>query len=206
MGLDWMLQRHKARLGFEDRYVAVTAMLNQMKGHAESPELERELEEISLSCYEVVGAPQVGEDPAANEWFRFNCYVPAIESMEGGALDPEQEAFWRKPFEELLELHRGKYVMELAQDTGGLAKVQGIAAGVMDFRGKVLCSISGLDKTLVDEGFQDHTWEECLDYANRLEAELPKVPEGSRERELLEAAIEWLRFWGSKGFGFWAWY
>jgi hypothetical protein len=26
------------------------------------------------------------------------------------------------------------------------------------------------------------------------------------DRGLLEQAISWLRFWGERGFGYWAWY
>lgn len=207
MGLDWVLDKSKAKPGFEERYQTVTKMLQDMRvDGAVSKDLEEELEEISISVYEVVGAPQVGHDERANEWFRKNCYEPALEDLKKGRLSADQEAFWARPYDEILEEHKGKYVMELARDQGGEAPVSGIAVQSVDFRGKVLRFIEGISPELVDESYEDHTAEECLDYASRLEEELPNVPDGREGKELLQAAIKWLRFWGEKGFGYWAWY
>ena len=205
MGLDWMVEKIKARPGFEERYATVTRMLKEMDGEAESPELETELEEISITCYEVVGAPQVGHDERANEWFRENCYEPALKDLD--RLSPEQQKFWSSGFDNCLDAHKGKYVMELAQDQGGVASVSGMVMVTnLDFRGKVLRFIDGLPSELVDESYDDHNAEESLDYARRLEAELPNVPDGPDGKELLQGAVNWLRFWGEKGFGYWAWY
>jgi len=208
IGLDWMLEKAKAKPGFEERYATVTKMLKDMEGEAESPELEKELEEISISCYEAVGAPRVGFDERANEWFRKENWEPAHQDAKAGKLDsnPGYRDFWMQDFETCLEEHKGKYVMELARDKGGEATVSGIAASSTDFRGKVLRFIDGLDADLVNESYEDHNAEECLAYAKRLEAQLPKVPDGPDGKELLQSAIDWLRFWGERGFGYWAWY
>lgn len=210
MGLDWVLTKSKAKPGFEERYATVTRMLDQMRkqGEAESPELEEELKEISISCYEVVGAPRVGIDEVATEWFRKENWEPAHNDARAGKLDrnPQYRDFWLQDFEVCLEEHKGKYVMELAREKGGEAAVSGIAVQSVDFRGKVLRFIDGLDGGLVDESYEDHTAEECLVYAKRLEAEMSNVPDGPEGKELLQGAIDWLRFWGERGFGYWAWY
>ena len=210
MGLDWVLDKAKARPGFEERFVTVTRMLQQMReqDEAESPELEAELEEISISCYEAVGAPQVGIDEKATQWYRENNYEPAHADAKAGELDnrPELRDFWLQDFEKCLEKNKGQYVMELAEQQGGEAAVSGIAVASLDFRGKVMRYVTGLDEDLVEEAWTDHTAEECLDYAKRLAAELPNVKEGENDRGLLEEAIAWLRFWGERGFGYWAWY
>jgi len=208
MGLDWVLDKSKPKPGFEERYATVTKMLADMEGEAESPELKEELKSISISCYEAVGAPQVGIDDEATEWFRKENWEPANRDAKAGKLDnrPGFKDFWLQDFETCLEKHKGKYVMELARDKGGEAAVTGIAVQGVDFRGKVLRFIQGLDGGLVDESYENHTAEECLNYAKRLEEELPNVPAGPEGKELLQGAVDWLRFWGERGFGYWAWY
>lgn len=210
MGLDWVLTKSKAKPGFEERYATVTRMLADMrKDHqAESPRLEAELKEISISCYEAVGAPRVGIDDNATEWYRKNNYEPAHADAKAGKLDhnPATRDFWLQELDECIKEHKGQYVMELAEQKGGEAAVTGIAVQSVDFRGKVLRYIEGLDSSLVDESYEDHTAEECLAYAKKLEAELPSVKEGDNDRGLLQDAINWLRFWGERGFGYWAWY
>ena len=209
MGLDWVLDKHKARPGFEDRYATVTQRLADMRNDgAESPDLEEELKKISISCYETVGAPRVGIDEEATEWYRKNNYEPAQADAISGKLDgrPEAKEFWLRPFEECLEDHKGQYVMELAREKGGEAAVSGIAVQSIDFRGKMMRYVEGLEEGLVNEAWENHTAEECVDYAKRLAGVLPTIPDGPEGKELLQGAIDWLNFWGSRGFGYWAWY
>lgn len=208
MGLDWVLDKAKARPGHEERYKTVTRMLADMRNEgAESPLLEKELKEISISCYEAVGAPRVGIDDNATEWYRKNNYEPAhADAVAGKVRNEEQRAFWLQDFEKCLEEHKGQYVMELAEQKGGEAAVSGIAVQSVDFRGKIMRFVDGLDSGLVEEAWTDHTAEECVDYARRLEEQLPNVADGPEGKELLQGAIDWLKFWGEKGYGYWAWY
>lgn len=206
MGLDWMLNKYKPKEGFEERLQVVAKLLKEIRASetAVSPQLEAELKEISVSVYEAVGAPQVGFDERANEWFRKKVYEPALKDAKKGYMGPEHAAFWKKPFEECLEAHKGQHVMELAQQEGGVASVTGVAASSLDFRGKVL-GYCGLPKELVNESYEEHTAEESLDYAKRLEEAAVKI-HNFEHREMVEGAIEWLRFWGSRGFGWYGWY
>lgn len=208
MGLDWCLIKTKPKEGFEDRFKVVTEMLSQMRQDEAiaSPQLEAELKEISVSCYEAVGAPQVGHDERANEWFREKCYDPAHKDAVAGKMHHEEQArYWGRSFEECLEDNKGRYVMELAQQEGGIASVSGMVMVTnIDFRGKILRFCEGLPEELINEAYEDHEAEESLHYANRLEIAMPKVKE--KHREDLQGAINWLRFWGERGFGWWAWY
>jgi hypothetical protein len=204
MGLDWMLDKVKARPGSEARFDEITKMLEDMKEDARSPELEAEHEAISMSVFEAVGAPRTGEDPRADEWFREHVYEPAHEDALAGKRDAHFQDFWKRSFEECLEGNKGKYVIELAEKTGGVAAVSGIATSNLDFRGKMLRFCEGLPEDLVDESYEDHTAEECVDYARRLEEQLPHVSE--EHRRTVQDAASWLRFWGELGFGYHAWY
>jgi hypothetical protein len=211
MGLDWVLDKAKARPGHEERYATVSRMLTQMREQGEAEpgeELLAEYEQVSISCYEVVGAPKIGEDDRATAWFKEHNYDPANADAKAGKLDHREEMrdFWLKPFDECLEKYKGKYVMELAEQQGGEAAVTGIAVASIDFRGKMMRYVEGLDEDLVNEAWEDHTAEECLAYAKKLEGVMPSIPDGPEGKELLQGAIDWLKFWGSRGFGYWAWY
>jgi len=188
----------------------VSRMLDQMRKEeeVESPQLEKEFEEISISCYEAVGAPKIGEDDRATAWFKEHNYEPAHADAKAGKLDHRDDAkeFWLQSFEKCLEKHVGQHVMELAEQQGGEAAVSGIAVQSIDFRGKMMRFVTGLDEELVNEAWEDHTAEECVDYAKRLTEVLPTIPDGPEGKELLQGAIDWLNFWGSRGFGYFAWY
>jgi hypothetical protein len=95
-------------------------------------------------------------------------------------------------------------VVELAREKGGVAAVGGMLTGALDFRGKVVGrSEEIIGDALAEEAYEDHSAEECLSYAKRLEEAL-----GDRQDDdvkYLREAISWLRFWGERGFGYWAW-
>jgi hypothetical protein len=215
MGLDWMVHKTKPREGCEARFAELTRLLNDMREDgATSPSLEEELEGISVNVGEVIGAPRIGVDERADRWFRE--VYDENRAREDGS--PEFAAHWSRPFEDLLEENRGRYVLELAEDQGGMAAVSGIVATSLDFRGKIVGSCPLLSRDLREEAYEDHSAEEMLDYARRLRRDLQGGVEslepsrGAARRnendweDAVDAAIRWLEFWGEKGFGYWAWY
>ena len=212
MGLDWVLQKTKARPGSEIRFAEIELAMKKIEQNSKSQEqyeeltreLSEELESISIHAFEVVGAPRIGHDKRADDWFFENAYKRNHELAKSSTRRDRWVELWSKPFDEVVEHHKGKYVLEAAEEQGGVAAVTGIAVGSADFRGKVLRFCTGLPDGLVDESYEDHTGEECLDYAARLEEALEDVVEG--DRDTVKSAIAWLRFWGEKGFGYWAWY
>jgi hypothetical protein len=181
-------------------------------------ELEESFDAASISVYEAIGAPKIGHDARATTWWREHVYGPTTERAKEIAekyahIDAARSAAtqhdveWaRKWLDKSENAHlqeaRGRYVPDLATDTGGNASITGMIAGPLDFRGKIMRFIEGIPDSLVSEAWEDHSAIECVDYANRLEPYL----KDAKPREDLQAAIDWLRFWGSRGFGYWAWY
>lgn len=212
MGLDWVLEKTRPRMGMEREFAEVSARIGQMKkdGADPGPGILRELEGVTQSAFELVEAPRVGIDEAATEFFRQEVYEPARrEALSAGrpGIDP-----WLRPYEEILEEHRGRYVVALAEVEEGLPAVAGAATGI-DFRGDLVGRSILLPDELRQEAYRDHGPAECLDYAEAIEDHVERHKHlrdrASRlvtEQEgHLAAAVRWLRFWGSQGFGFVAW-
>ena len=132
MGLDWMLNGHVPKTGHEEQYHRIKNKLDRLDLDNQVAEnqrkllrrnLEAALEQETQSPFEVIGAPRVGIDEQATEWFRVNAYQPAqarvaIERAKPSARDPNNpqwgdrnEAFlghWDRPFEALVQAEHGK--------------------------------------------------------------------------------------------------
>lgn len=231
MGLDWMLHGHVPKPGREEQYRRIKDKLDRLELDDEVPEnqrkplrrdLEAALEQEALSPFEVIGAPRVGIDEAATEWFRLNVYLPiqqrvAVEKLKPSARDPNNPQWddrneglvkhWDRPFEAVLVDERGKYVVELAKEREGIAAITGVLCSSLDFRGKAVAMAEALPAELRNEAYDDHDAAACIDYANRLEAALEDVDDEHLEELIdIRAAVKWLRYWGSRRFGFSGWY
>ena len=248
MGLDWMLDAHKAKPGCEKQYRRIIEKLHALENDKsidleQSEVLRRDLEaalkQAAVSPFQVIGAPQVGIDGAATEWFRINVYVPtearvAIEKAKPIPRDPKyplwddrNDAFlahWDRPFEALVQAEHGKYVVELAKEQEGIAAITGFLCSSLDFRGKAVALAVVLDDDLQNEAYDDHDSHASLDFADRLEAAIAEYKAEHSDWETrkeeaeyggmvsaaadiadVEAAVRWLRYWGSRGFGFSGW-
>ncbi len=215
MGLDWMLHGSKPKPGYEKQFHRINdklAALETDAGLADDKkkqfrsDLELALKSVSISPYEVVGAPRVGIDADATEWFRKQVYEP-VQLRLSQESNPRFIAYWRRPFSEIVEDERGKYVVELAKEREGVAAITGMLCSSLDFRGKVVALSAMLPEELKNEAYDDHSGDECLDYADRIEAALREVSEEHVEEVAdVTAAVKWLRYWGSRGFGYGAWY
>ena len=82
----------------------------------------------------------------------------------------------------------------------------------LDFRGKSITFSNLINEKLKNEAYEDHTPEQCIEYANKLELSLSvhnKDNLNEKEKEyysIIEKGIKWLKFWGNKGHGFHAWF
>jgi hypothetical protein len=176
-------------------------------------ELEAEFEKVALSPFEVIGAPRVGVDEKATEWFRKNVFQDAqLRVGQEKALPKSRrnQRFldnWDRPFDDILRANTGKYVAELAPAQEGVSSIRGMLCSPVDFRGAVVGSSECLPQELQNRAYQDHRPGEALEYAEQLAAALTNVS-GEHVHEVLDlrSAVRWLRFWGSRGFGFSAWY
>lgn len=207
MGLDWLVDRRKPLAGFETEYAAILQKMGDIEASSEDAS---ELEKYSVACFEVIGCPRIGIDANATEWFR----VVYAENRAARGCAPAFRAYWSRPFKVLLAEHRGKFVAELARSREGHGAVTGILASDVDFRGKMVAYAEWLSPELAEEAYKNHTAQETLYYAAKLENAY-QVEAERRERhhedpmeddEAVPLAVKWLRFWGGNGFGFYAWH
>lgn len=81
-------------------------------------EIEAKLRVLLIDPGETIGAPRIGIDHAATDWFRDGEY--ARRHADALKSDPQRSAqyvaIWKRPFEEVVADRRGEYVHELAQD------------------------------------------------------------------------------------------
>jgi hypothetical protein len=240
MGLDWMLQAHTHRPGCEKQYRRIKAKLEALaedeKLAAEQKEklqkdLTSALKLVAVSPFEVIGAPQVGIDQEATAWFKREVFEPnqqrvAAERKKatGDRMD-RFIAFWARPFDQVVADEHGKYVVELAKEPEGVAAISGMLCTALDFRGKAVVLSVVVTEDLRNEAFDNHDADECVDYADRLQASLAEykvehpdwetrhekntwggLASARDDAQAIEVAAKWLRFWGGRGFGYSAWY
>lgn len=222
MGLDLMLDGFAPHAGREAECQALNARLAVLDDDDALPQARRqqlraalrdELARISTSPYDVIGAPRVGFDARATEWFRVHCYKPnrdearAQRSRLEGKLSSPFIDYWSRRFEQVLRDERGRYVVALAADKRGLSPASGILTSSLDLRGSLLARAESLPSDLQHEAFDDHHAQASLDYAHRLEEAVRVVPTPHRpDVEGVRQAIAWMRFWGERRFGWTAWY
>lgn len=216
MGLDWVLHKDKPKEGSEERFEELEkALRSEGLSDKKRKKLEKELEEVSISAYSVLGCPRIGIDEAATNWFRSKLYPSNKEYAEKGAPTDAFVKYWSRPVEEVLKDEIGKWVPELAGSKEGIASITGMLTSPLDFRGKVIGYCDFVDSALQEEAYSDHTGEEAEDYGKRLEGclqiQTKKMSSKTKkefhaEIEYVKSAIKWLKFWGGQGFGFYAWY
>lgn len=206
MGLDWMLHASKPKPGCEKQFHRINEKLAALGEDEQRTDLQAALEQVAITPYEVIGAPRVGINDTATAWFRTQVFEP-IQKRLTRETNPQFIAYWRRPFELVLQEARGKYVVELATEKEGIAAITGMMCSSLDFRGKVVSSSEALEEGLKNEAYDDHDAAACVDYADRLEAALRSVHDKHLD-ELIElrSAVKWLRYWGTRGFGYSAWY
>lgn len=206
MGLDWMVNKQKPKPGHEAQFQMLCESYEAAQDEKAKEALAEDLEKISISVYEAIGAPRIGYDEAATAWFK-RIYDENHKATFDNLTNKVFWDHWSRPFDAVLEDHKGEYVVELAEDRGGVAKYSGMFCSSLDFRGKAVAYIENLNQDLYEEAYIDHQDpKDALAYADDLEDELETKMFDESDEEVLESAIAWLRFWGSRGFGFSVWY
>jgi hypothetical protein len=82
----------------------------------------------------------------------------------------------------------------------------------LDFRGNVVGRSDILDEDLKMEAYEHHNAEQCIEYAIKLEIFIESLNKKELDKDQQEdctyiiKAINWLKFWGKKGHGYYAWY
>jgi hypothetical protein len=81
-----------------------------------------------------------------------------------------------------------------------------------DFRGKVIGQSDILNEKLKNEAFEHHSAEQSIEYAIKLQIFLESLnketlnKDEQKDYNFIEKAIKWLKFWGTKGHGYYACY
>jgi hypothetical protein len=213
MGLDWNpLARPKV-----GRAEEFAQLFHTLEGGAESDDKEKLLErlgEISQPPFELLGAPRVGFDAAADEWLR--------ESLrENGKLDD---------LERVRESMHGYYVLDLLPPCDGFPIYSNYGAydGLdrYSFRAKFLDDLEDiLGPELYERAYKRMLPAELEEYGNQLLAtarafaesrgvagiaEGPEPPDdfGSDESRahILFAAARWCLYWAKRGHGLDPWF
>jgi hypothetical protein len=204
MGLDWILNTRRPHKGYEEEFAILQQEARDTDSQKAADNIFQKMDKISDKAFDVIGCPMIGRDKEADNWIR----QQMKEAQEHR--DWPQNKDFIGTFEDVVKTHKGQYITDLAKEKGGLGAVLGMMCSRVDFRGKVVGYCEYIPEDLQERAYRDQTPEEMLEYANELESAinmqqaLDHMPE--EEREYIDAAIRWLRFWGEKGFGFHAWY
>ena len=209
MGLDWN-PANKPIPGRETEYEELAAAL-QAEAEQSDDETEEESEiskrffECSISAFDTLAAPTVGEDKAADEW--------AKEVYESENRD--------EPFEIWFENVRGLRLVHLVPECAGVPKYSnGSPAGYVEpfsFRGQFLTLCEDIiGEDVLEQCYENKTPEELvefgkllkkagLDFASKHGVLLPPTTDEFDENapewkaDILVSAGEWCIFWGERG-------
>lgn len=162
--------------------------------------LQESLEQYYVSPEETLGVPRLGKDEAADQWVSDN-WEDLNTIHEGKQLTKD----------EFIKLNYGKFVIEAADKSPGIAEVSGIFVSQTSFRGKVLRSVKWLDSDLQGRAYSDMEPDELHDYGVALKVAADEQKEACTESEyedirLVAAAGDWCIFWADNGHGMHAWY
>ena len=221
MGLDWN-PIGKPKPGSEEEFAALFKQLGELPtrpGWLERIRLRRRgidreaikkrWEEIQITPYETLGAPQVGESAEADAWARKR--YSEIEEPR-----PSEDEFWQEM--------RGYYVLDLVSPCDGLPRYSNSSAGYVErfsFRAEFLRYC----EDIVPEDTFEKCYESCLaaelailgeelrncaasfaKQKNLEHIEFAKDVELNEESpetklDILYAAAGWCEYWSSRGHG-----
>lgn len=215
MGLD-MLPLSKPKPGFECEFDELFQSIFRTTDSGDCPERAvrvARLQDITIAPYEVLGAPRIGVDPAADEWLRAR-----IAGVEDGV-----------HFTELKRRMAGYYVLDLVPPCDGLPVYSNSGTGLVEsysFHGGYLAEcVDVVDEATIDSAWTPMKADELVGYGERLKEKAAHYaaergvtdvlgqhsPVCDLERpcglaHIVDSAGRWCVFWGERGFGLEPWY
>jgi len=175
-----------------------------------NPEVKQLLEQrsaITISPYQTLNIPEIGQNEAANEYF-----LQKFKEVYPKKFDPE----------EVLEKASGHYAIGMVMDAGGISVYRPQDGEIIDFDTDLLVNCLPLigPEILLSSAF-DKTAEQAKEFGEQLKAitddliskhnigylrdqkEKPNedAKDGHKMVHYLLAASSWLVFWGSNGHG-----
>jgi len=198
MGLDWCLPDMIGRPGFKTEFYELRRRLRELS--RDDPRCDgylARLAEIGLRPIDELDVPRIGIEPEATKWF-----AQQVEDLRAESADV---ATWRRPFEQLVDESFGRPVLPLCKPCLGIPKFVAFC-DPLGFRGNVIFRFREfLPTSLLEEAYEDHTDAEAASYAEALHFAALDVPQ-YLDAACVHSAVEWLRFWSSRGYGFTASY
>ena len=203
MGLDWMVV-DKPQEGKKELYDQIISHIDELEKNTYSEsiieELLNKLKKVSVSKYETLKCPKVGDNEETVMYFIKNMY-------------PYSKIRYNTNIITALNECKDQYLIELSPEYENISKhTSGIATSIFDFRGKVICNNSLLSKELKIEAYQHRTPMQMIEYADKLEKDIQKYiveelnEDDKMSYKLVEEGIHWLRFWAEREHGMEAWY
>lgn len=197
MSLVWKLQKSRPREGREAEFAALEERWSKLPvGHPDRDVLAFRLADLGVTVWEVMGCPRVGHDVEADDWIEWHMIDGHPRPLHG---DPKERAKLRQGH---VDEHRGHYVFQLAMDDRGVPPSE-LRHAVLDFQGWVVGQCDALSDAVRREAFEDHTAWQAAAFAATI---LQSVEEPADLPEPVDLAVAWLRYWGSRGFGFKVWW
>ncbi len=206
MGLDWIVN-DKAREDKKDVYDQISKQIDELEqtnyDELIMEELLSKLKEVSVTKYETLKCPKVGDNEDTVMYFIKNMY-------------PYSKIRYNTNIITSLNACKDQYIPQLSPEFDKISNhTSGIVTSVFDFRGGVIGNNSLLSSELRNEAYTDKNPEEMMIYANKLEIHIQvyneeKLNEMDEDQKmsykLIKEGINWLRFWAERDHSMNAWY
>jgi len=192
------------------------------------------LAECYVSGQETLNTPRVGIDEEATRELKRLWSSRRKDIRNSDRSFPDRHtSYWMRPFKEVLEENRGRYMAGMTE-SDGVGSITGMMASETGFRGKIIGYAENvIGPKLANEAYDDHSPEELVDYGCRLlsaaknfatlsnsawiETARESMPAPEIDKALGEDdtlwklfycfdAAKWCIFWGERGHGMHAWY
>jgi hypothetical protein len=163
-------------------------------------ELISKLKEVSVTKYETLKCPKVGDNEETVIYFINNMY-------------PYNKIRYNTNILTSLNECKNQYIPQLSPEFNKISNhTSGIVTSVFDFRGEVIANNNLLSKELKIEAYQNKNPEKMKIYADKLENYIQIYNDDEMNEDqktsykLIKEGIYWLRFWAERDHGINAWY
>jgi hypothetical protein len=206
MGLDWIVS-DKPREDKKKVYDQISKQIDELEqtnyDELIMEELYKKLKEVTISKYETLKCPKVGDNEETVMYFIKNMY-------------PYSKIRYNTNIITSLNECKDQYIPQLSPEFNKISgHTHGMITSVFDFRGGVIGNNDLLNLELRNEAYKSKTPEEMMLYADKLEIHIQEYTEEKLKKmnedqkssyKLIEEGIYWLRFWAEKDHGMEAWY
>jgi hypothetical protein len=189
MTLGWILNP-KIKNGYLNEYKELIMKLTIVKDPIEIFKMKTRLKELIYYPHEIAECKKIGIDEEATEFYR--------KKLLSEYKDP-------KDIESSILSCHGKHIDSIVPEynKNAIAKYTISEESCLHFNGGIIGYNYSLPFVIQNEAFLHHSSTEMIQYSNILDRFLYENEELNFVNiQIVQGAIEWLRFWGLKGFDF----